>query len=189
MFLSDDYSRLLDISDETTIYDIVRDSPDNPNNVGATLKYVGHVKTLPFGIYDADVYQLYCLFSPDFGKHFDVDAIQKQWVIRESISGEVYFRCPTTFLSYDPKDENKIHMQTRFIHWEGPLKVGIIDVNAKPHIHEILEIPNVKDDGLKLSYEIAAGAEPYLDTEFFLASYKNNQDKRPLGIFNYFKGV
>ena len=36
-------------------------------------EYDYRVRSLPFGSYDRDVYQLHSLFSPDFTKHIDVD--------------------------------------------------------------------------------------------------------------------
>ena len=72
------------------------------------MKFEGHVNRLPFGSYDSDVYQLLCLFSPDFSKHIDVDPVNLQWIVRESISGEVFFTIPPTFLSYNPKQATSI---------------------------------------------------------------------------------
>jgi len=45
----------------------------NESGLKATLHYLGRVNHLPFGIFDGDAYQLFCLFSPNFEKHIDAD--------------------------------------------------------------------------------------------------------------------
>lgn len=80
-------------------------------------------------------------------------------------------------------------MQTRFMAWEDNRLVSLIDVTADPKVHEIIEIPENPDDGLELSYEVAAGTKPYLETEFYSQSYRKRPTERPLGLFNFFKGV
>lgn len=74
LFLSADYSRLLDLrNDEATIYKLERGYQSKI----ATVNYEGLVSRIPFNTFDRDYYQLFCLFSPDFSKHFDIDASQK----------------------------------------------------------------------------------------------------------------
>ena len=109
LFLSDDFTRLLDIQDDiATIYRLELVDPTRQSNCEAKVRFEGHVKRLPFGSYDGCVLQLLCLFSPDFSKHIDVDPINKQWIVRESISGEVFFTIPPTFLEYNPKQDTSV---------------------------------------------------------------------------------
>mmetsp|Transcript_2941 Transcript_2941/g.3481 ORF Transcript_2941/g.3481 Transcript_2941/m.3481 type:complete len:235 (+) Transcript_2941:255-959(+) len=144
---------------------------------------------MPYGIFDRDPNQLACLFSPDFSKHIDTDPIHKQWIIRESLTGQVFFTIPSTFLSYNPKNRRQVVQQARFMAWENNTQLSVIDVNADPFIHEIIELPETKDEPYRMSYEVASGAEPYVDMEPYSHSYLLKSDEaRPIGAFNYFKG-
>jgi len=64
----------------------------------------------------------------------------------------------------------------------------MIDVEAEPLIHEIIELPETSNEDYKLSYEVAAGTKPYLEIEHYKHSYKNRPEDRKIGVFNYFKG-
>ena len=63
---------------------------------------------MPKGILDRDFYQAYCLFSPDFSMHLDIDHVENKWIIRETYTGSVFFRIPNTFLKPPMKSNNRV---------------------------------------------------------------------------------
>ena len=133
--------RLLYISnDEACIYRL--DSAKD-NKGPSQVRLEGYVNRLPLGICDGDIQQLHCLFSPDLSKHLDVDPVTGKWIVREALSGKVFFEIPRTFLSYNPKDKAQVMWQTRFMAWENDRQISLIDVNADPYIHEIIQIPEL----------------------------------------------
>ena len=71
---------------------------------------------LPTNLYD-DPYNLYCLFSPDFESHIDIDPIEKSFVIRDSDKGVIYHKIPSTYLSFDINKQDEIKLQTKFMAW------------------------------------------------------------------------
>jgi len=88
LFLSSDFTRLLDIrEEEASIYRLVRQE----GSTLARVEFEGDVKKLPFGSFDSDVNQLFYMFSPNFDLHIDFDPIKKQWLIRETLSGGLHF--------------------------------------------------------------------------------------------------
>ena len=56
--------------------------------------------------------------------------------------------------------------------WESNTKISLIDINADPFIHEIIEIPEEIDDTeevkSKLSHEVASSAVPFFDKSPYL---------------------
>ena len=134
------------------------------------------------------------MFSPDFSKHLDINPVNKEWLIRDSFSGDPYYRIQTSLLSYDPKAQNEVFEQTRFIAWENNSTIKLIDVNADPPILEVMEIPDLSKEeresgDTKFTREKASGSIPYLDKEPYSVSYKNEEKKqREIGIYNFFKG-
>ena len=185
ILISDDYSRVFEIIPQQTV-SIYRLERSN-KGVLSTVHFEGHVRRPPYGIYDRDRYTQYCLFSPDFSKHLDVDPVNKQWVVRESLTGQIFFEIPSTFLSFNPRDRNQVIQQARFMAWEDERQISLIDITAEPIIHEIIQIPETKDAPKQLSYEVASGAVQYLDMEPYSHSYEGRND-RPLGLYNFFKG-
>lgn len=79
--------------------------------------------------------------SPDLSKHFDIDPIKKEWLIRDTYSGDTLYRFNTNFLSFDPKTGSEVFEQARFMAWEDNSSVRLIDVNADPFIEDLIEIP------------------------------------------------
>ena len=99
--------------------------------------------------------------SPDLSKHFDIDPIKKEWLIRDTYSGETLYRFNTDFLSFDPM---KVFEQARFMAWEDNTSVRLIDVNADPLIEELIEIPErVGNEEKVLTRRLASGTVPYID--------------------------
>ena len=110
LFLTDDCTRMIEyVDDEVHIYDIER-LTDNPECVNCQATYKHRVQRIPLGIYDEDPYQLYCLFSPNFLSHLDINPINSTFVIRDCFSGNILFEIPETFLNFDRKLRNKIVM-------------------------------------------------------------------------------
>ena len=83
------------------------------------------------------------MFSPDLTRHLDIDPIKKEWLIRESESGDTTFRFNTNFLSYEPKSGNEVYEQARFIAWEDNRSIRLIDVNADPFIEQLIHVPDM----------------------------------------------
>jgi len=111
---------------------------------------------------------MYCLFSPDLSKHLDVNPNDFTWIVREAATGEVFFKVPPTFLTYNSKKPEQIMQQTRFMCWNTRHQISMIDINADPFIEEIIEIPDRADAPEQLSYEVAAAAMPFLDVKPYL---------------------
>jgi len=177
LFVSQDFSRLLEITSDQASICLLEDKG---------VRFEGYVSRLPVGIYDGNIEQLFCLFSPDFTKHIDTEPTIGQWVIRESLSGDVHFKIPATFLCLDSRNRIKVMQQTKFMAWESNNLVSLIDIDADPHIHEVIEIPE-KTEATKLSYEVAAGTIPFFDKEPYLGLYEANEGERPCGSSNFFK--
>ena len=186
LFLSDDFTKLIDIRrEEASIYEI---KPE-PGSIHTTARFIGDVMKLPFAAYDGDANQLFCMMSPDLSKHFDIDPIKKEWLIRDTYSGDTLYRFNTDFLSFDPM---KVFEQARFMAWEDNTSVRLIDVNADPLIEELIEIPErVGNEEKVLTRRLASGTVPYIDD---IEPYKQSYEKttkerpRPVGTHNYFKG-
>ena len=71
LFLSADLDRLLDIAgEEASIYNMRMISKTD-----VMMSKEGNVTTLPIGMCDQDMLQLFYLFSPDFSKHLDVEPL------------------------------------------------------------------------------------------------------------------
>ena len=99
---------------------------------------------------------MFCLFSPDFEKHIDVDPFKRSWLVRNSKSGEVLFKIPNTFLALSGLSTEQIMTQARLIAWNTNNQINLIDVSADPFIQETIEIPNqpaLQDPNQELSYE------------------------------------
>ena len=108
--------------------------------------------------------------------------------MRDVLSGEIHFRIPKTFLSYNPRRPEEITMQARFMAWNTPNHISLIDVNAEPHIQEIIQIPEEPYAGDQLSYEVTSASIPFLDIEPYSKMCQKNPSERRLGSGNFFKG-
>ena len=148
------------------------------------------VKRLPLSISDNDPYQQFCLFSPNFDKHFDIEIDQLgrgTFVVRDAKKGLVDYKFPTTLLSFDQRNKDQIMMQTRFMAWHSQNQVAIIDINAEPPIEGIFEIPTeIATDEQRIS-QVTTAAVPFLDLSQYQESHERNPENRPYGISNYFK--
>ena len=113
LFLSDDYRKLLEIhGEEACLYELVVMPSKHMKVV-----FKCRLPRLPFGICNNDVFQMYSLFSPDLTKHLDVNPNDYTWIVREADTGDVFFKVPPTFLTYNPKKPEQIMQQTRFMCW------------------------------------------------------------------------
>lgn len=129
------------------------------------------------------------MFSPDLSRHLDIDPIKKEWLIRESKSGDTLYRFNSNFLSYEPKSGNGIFEQARFIAWEDNKSIRLIDVNADPFIESLIQVPDrLYSEDQEVSRELASGTVPYIDIGPYKNSYENKPQDREIGIYNYFKG-
>ena len=72
--------------------------------------------------------------------------------------------------------------------WNTRNKISLIDVNAEPHIQEIIQIPDEPDAEDQMSYEITSASIPFLDVEPYTQMYAKNPSERRLGSGNFFKG-
>ena len=95
---------------------------------------------LPTNLYD-DPYNLYCLFSPDFESHIDIDPIEKSFVIRDSDKGVIYHKIPSTYLSFDINKHDEIKLQTKFMAWID------VEVDKDGKVVQQREVEENKGDG------------------------------------------
>ena len=71
--------------------------------------------------------------------------------------------------------------------WHAKNEISVIDIQAEPLVHEIIEVPEQPDTGSQLSYEVASGTIPYLDVSPYMERYCKREGERRVGTSNYFK--
>ena len=91
LFLSDDFTKLLEVhGEEAMLYELSKQY----NTDEAEVNFINRVARLPIGLCNHDVFQLYCLFSPDLTLHLDVSPSDLTWIVREALTGNVHFKIP-----------------------------------------------------------------------------------------------
>ena len=110
IFLTDDCKRLITFfDDEAHVYDLESKDQNNPSCEQRKAIHAFRVDKLPTNLCD-DPYNLYCLFSPDFESHIDIDPIERSFVIRDSYKGVIYHKIPSTYLSFDINKQDEIKL-------------------------------------------------------------------------------
>lgn len=81
----------------------------------ASIDYI--VPQVPVQLCDGDLFQLYCLFSPDLQYFIDIDPTERTWVVRNTNDDKIHFRIPLTFLTLDTRSLKGMILQARFMAW------------------------------------------------------------------------
>jgi len=118
------------------IYDIFR---VRKGELDARMNLEARIPSMPVNLVDGDAYSLFCLFSPNMSKFIDFDLQKNSYVVRNTNSNKIEYRISNSFLSL-PKEEQEIITQAKFIAWEDNKTLRLIDINADPHIEELILI-------------------------------------------------
>ena len=70
IFVSEDYTKLIEFYDNNAYVYALEKYDENGIEMKTCFDF--KVKRLPLSISDNDPYQQFCLFSPNFDKHFDI---------------------------------------------------------------------------------------------------------------------
>ena len=106
LFLSEAFDKLLQLHEEEAIlYELFTLAGTDKKDV----KFVRRLSNLPIGLGKGNAYQVYCLFSPDFTMHFDVDPTDQTLIVRSTGEDEeTIYKIPQTLITYNKLNADAI---------------------------------------------------------------------------------